>query len=84
MTKIFKLGSVAVGTLVTLVSMALPALAQQQYPPQPPAETQTVQAPAEVAFTGSDVTLLVVMVGVLLIAGVSALILARRRAGAVG
>ena len=85
MRKIIKMGALVGGTLLTLVLTALPAVAQN-YPPRPPAETQVIQGPGaeQVAFTGRDVTLLVVMVGVLLIAGVSALLLARRRAAAAG
>jgi LPXTG-motif cell wall-anchored protein len=86
MRKMIRLGAAVGATLMTLVLTALPVLAQaQQYPPEGPAETDVVQGPAaeEVAFTGSDVTLLMVLIGVLVVAGVAALMLARRRAAAV-
>jgi LPXTG-motif cell wall-anchored protein len=83
MRKMIRLGAAVGATLMTVVLTALPVLAQQ-YPPQGPAETDVVQGPAaeEVAFTGSDVTLLMVLIGVLVVAGVAALMLARRRAAA--
>jgi hypothetical protein len=76
MRKIRKVGP-ALGTLVALVLTALPAAAQQYPPPQP---KETVVPKGEVAFTGADLTFLIAAVAVLLVVGVSALILARRRA----
>jgi hypothetical protein len=86
MKKIWSLAAVVSGMLLTLVLTALPALARS-YPPQPPAEEEVIRGPAGagVAFTGRDVTLLVALIGFLAIAGVVALIAARRRtAGAAG
>jgi LPXTG-motif cell wall-anchored protein len=80
MRKIRKLGSAVGGALATLVLTTLPAAAQQYPPPQP---TETVVPKGEVAFTGTDITLLIVAVGVLLVAGLAALIVARRRAAIV-
>ena len=80
MRKIRMFGSAVGGALATLVLTALPAAAQQYPPPQP---TETVVPKGEVAFTGTDITLLIVAVGVLLVAGLAALIVARRRAAIV-
>ena len=80
MRKIRKLGSAVGGALATLVLTTLPAAAQNYPPPQP---TETVVPKGEVAFTGTDITLLIVAVGVLLVAGLAALIVARRRAAIV-
>ena len=79
MKKIRKLGS-ALGVLVALVLTALPAAAQQYPPPQP---KETAVPKGEVAFTGTDLTFLIAAVAVLVVAGVSALVLARRRAARV-
>lgn len=80
MRKIRKFGSAVGGALVALVLTTLPAAAQN-YPPQPPDET--VVPKGEVAFTGTDITLLIVAVAVLLVAGLAALMVARRRAASV-
>jgi LPXTG-motif cell wall-anchored protein len=80
MRKIRKLGLAVGGALATLVLTTLPAAAQNYPPPQP---TETVVPKGEVAFTGTDITLLIVAVGVLLVAGLAALIVARRRAAIV-
>jgi LPXTG-motif cell wall-anchored protein len=80
MRKIRMFGSAVGGTLATLVLTTLPAAAQNYPPPQP---TETVVPKGEVAFTGTDITLLIVAVGVLLVAGLAALIIARRRAAIV-
>lgn len=85
MRKINKFGSAVGGALAALVLTTLPAAAQN-YPPQPVDETvvpKGVVPKGEVAFTGTDITLLIVAVGVLLVAGLAALILARRRAASV-
>ena len=99
MRKIMSLAAVVGGMFLTLALTALPALAK--YPPQPPAEEDVIRGggpggaavtgsggvtgSGDIAFTGRDVTLLMALIAVLVIAGVVALIAARRRAaGAVG
>lgn len=84
MRRIRKFGSAAGGALATLVLTALPAAAQK-YPPEPVDETVVpkVVPKGEVAFTGTDITLLIVAVAVLLVAGLAALIMARRRTASV-
>jgi hypothetical protein len=80
MRKIRKFGSAVGGAVAALVLTALPAAAQNYPPPQP---TETVVPKGEVAFTGTDITLLIVAVAVLLVAGVAALLVARRRTASV-
>jgi LPXTG-motif cell wall-anchored protein len=80
MRKIANIGAAVGSMLLTLALTALPAVAQN-YPPPPPAPTEVPQG-GQVAFTGTDVTLLAVLMGVLLIVGVSALMIARRRSSA--
>ncbi len=79
-----RLAALIGSTIMSLAAMALPALAD--YPPKPPAETELLRGPeavsTDLAFTGSDVTPLVIAVAVLLVAGISALLIARRRAAA--
>ncbi len=76
MRRIRKFGLAVGAAAGALVLTALPAAAQ--YPPEPVEET--VVPKGEVAFTGTDITLLIASVAVLLVAGVAALIVARRRA----
>lgn len=85
MRKIRKLGSVVGGALAALVLTTLPAAAV--YPPPLPKETVDPKAEeigaaagGQVAFTGSDLILLIGAVALLLVAGAAALIGARRRA----
>jgi hypothetical protein len=80
MRKIRKFGAALGGALATLVLTTLPAAAQNYPPPQP---TETVVPEGEVAFTGTDITLLIVAVAVLLVAGLAALLVARRRTASV-
>jgi hypothetical protein len=81
MRKIMALGGLIGGVLLSL-ALALPAVAQAQYPPNPPEEPNVVRQGegADVAFTGQDVTLLLLVIGALVVAGVVALVVARRRA----
>jgi hypothetical protein len=83
MRKIRTIGS-AVGALVAVFLTTLPAVAQN-YPPQPVEETVVPKGvpKGEVAFTGTDITVLVVAVAMLLVVGLAALIVARRRAASV-
>jgi hypothetical protein len=85
MRKIRRFGSVMGGVLATLVLTTLPAAAA--YPPPLPKETVAPKAAEEigvaggqVAFTGSDLILLIGAVALLLVAGAAALIGAKRRA----
>jgi hypothetical protein len=74
------------GMLLTVALTAVPAMGQAKYPPQPPEDPTVVQRGGAsggtegVAFTGQDFTLLMVVIGVLVVAGVVALVAARRRA----
>jgi LPXTG-motif cell wall-anchored protein len=93
MKKIMSLGS-SIGALLLSLLLAGPAIAQVRYPPNPPEEPNVVRqgegtgaagADADLAFTGQDVTLLLLVIGALVVAGVAALVVARRRAaGATG
>jgi hypothetical protein len=80
MRKIRTFGSAVGGAIAALVLTALPAAAQNYPPPQP---KETVVPKGEVAFTGTDITLLIAAVAILLVAGVAALMLARRRTASV-
>ena len=77
-----------IATVVTLAaSMAIAgagsALAANNYPPTPNGNGGgTGGAGGGVAFTGADITLGMVLVGALVLAGVVALFLSRRRARA--
>ena len=87
MRKILGFTGVVGGLLLTLALTAVPAMGQAKYPPQPPEEPTVVQRGTDgggvsegVAFTGQDFTLLMIVIGVLVVAGVVALVAARRRA----
>jgi hypothetical protein len=90
MRKIVGLIGLVGGLMATLGLTAMPTLAQAKYPPQPPENPTVVQrggveAGTEsgtegIAFTGRSLTLLMIVIGVLVVAGVVALIAARRRA----
>jgi hypothetical protein len=83
MRKIRRFGSAVGAALATLILTTLPAAAQN-YPPKPTTETvapkEVVVSEGEIAFTGTDLILLIAVVAVLLLAGAAALIVARRRA----
>ena len=97
MRKIIGLGSL-IGAALLSVLLTVPAYAQARYPPNPPEEPNVVRqgdatgtagvdagVDADIAFTGQDVTLLLLVIGALVVAGVVALFVARRRAaGATG
>lgn len=89
MRKIIALGGLIGGALLSL-ALAVPALAQAKYPPNPPEEPNVIRqgegvGGPDIAFTGQDVTLLLLVIGALVVAGVVALLVARRRAaGATG
>lgn len=92
MRKIIGLGGLIGGVLLSLV-LTVPALAQAKYPPDPPEEPNVIRqgegaggaGGADIAFTGQDVTVLLLVIGALVVAGVVALVVARRRAaGATG
>jgi LPXTG-motif cell wall-anchored protein len=91
MRKIVAVGSL-IGAVLLSVILTVPALAQAQYPPNPPELPNVVRqgegtgaAGADIAFTGQDVTLLLLLIGALVVAGAVALVVARRRAaGATG
>jgi hypothetical protein len=75
------------GLLLTVALTAVPAIGQAKYPPQPPENPAVIErgggtdGGAEgIAFTGQDFTLLMIVIGVLVVAGVVALLAARRRA----
>ena len=77
-----KIGTVALGTLcLTLLQMA-PALAQSSIPPgdDDVLPETIVNPPGGVAFTGSEVTVWMVVAVALLAVGVAFLVAARRRA----
>lgn len=73
------------------VTAAAPAVAQtQNYPPQSPQPAGEVApagavaptggaGPGEIAFTGANITIGMIIVAALLVAGVAALLLSRRR-----
>ena len=81
-----KLGLVLATTTAFCLAVAAPALAQ--YPPEvegtsggnPPGGTAGGGGAAGTAFTGVDISLWMVLLAVLAVAGVTALILSRRRA----
>jgi hypothetical protein len=81
--------SLVAATVTALVSTAIPAMAQ--YPPPRPADTQVVRGPevassgadaveSTVAFTGSDMTILMVAIALLIVTGIVAIRLGRQRA----
>lgn len=74
---------VLVTTLGTLVVGAGTALAQTTYPPTPTDPTSVLPTGGSndpgTAFTGSDTALLALVAAVLLVAGLGALFVARRR-----
>jgi hypothetical protein len=86
MRKIVGFAGLVGGLLLTLALTAVPAMGQAKYPPQPPEEPTVVERGTDggtgegVAFTGQDFTLLMIVIGVLVVAGVVALVAARRRA----
>ena len=90
-----RFGYALVGALSLMLLTAIPALAQGSNLPPPtqddvgpqvivraPGDVGVVQAPGGVAFTGSEVTLWMVLAAALLAAGVTFYVLGRRRARA--
>ena len=73
-----KIGSViaTVGTFLMLT--ALPAAAGYAPPPPVPGGTHGARGVGGTAFTGSDLTLGALLLGVLIVAGVAALLIGRR------
>ena len=86
-----RFGFALIGALSVMLLTAMPALAQSNVPdvgPQvivraPGGPGDVVQAPGGVAFTGSEVTLWMVLAAALLAVGVTFYLLGRRRARAV-
>jgi len=83
------IGAVAASAVVFLMVTAGTAMAAcQQYPPtkdcvEGTTETNNVvKSAGDTAFTGSNVSVWMVLLAVLIVAGVSALFIARRRAAA--
>ena len=85
-----RFGYALIGALSVTLLTAMPALAQSVVPPGTDVGPQViarapenvVQAPGGVAFTGSEVTLWMVLAAALLVAGVTFYVLGRRRARA--
>ena len=88
-----RFGYALVGALSLTLLTAMPALAQSVVPPDvgpqvivrapDGAPGDVVQAPGGVAFTGSEITLWMVLAAALLAVGVTFYVLGRRRARAV-
>jgi LPXTG-motif cell wall-anchored protein len=86
-----RFGYALIGALSVTLLTAMPALAQSNVPPGGEdvgpqvivrAPENVVQAPGGVAFTGSEVTLWMVLAAALLAVGVTFYVLGRRRARA--
>jgi LPXTG-motif cell wall-anchored protein len=83
-----RIGYALIGGLSVTMFTAMPALAQSSVPPDVGpqvivrAPENVVQAPGGVAFTGSEVTLWMVLAAALLAVGLTFYVLGRRRARA--
>ena len=74
-----KIGSVIATVTAFLISTALPAAAGYAPPPPVPGGTHGAQGGGGgTAFTGSDLTLGALLLGVLIVAGIVALLIGRR------
>jgi LPXTG-motif cell wall-anchored protein len=74
-------GIAAAGGLLLNVMLAIPAFAGSEVtPPQPPQGIVVVRAPGGTAFTGSNITMWMVLAVALLVVGLGLLIASRRRA----
>lgn len=84
-----RIGATLLGTAGLVLAAAGPALAQASYPPAPPAGEIIVQDPgtgglgtSELAFTGAEISLWMIIAAALIVVGALAVLLGRRRAAA--
>jgi hypothetical protein len=87
--KMKRLGSASLFACAIVVLSASTALASSTYPPSQSVEATSGSSPpggigGTTAFTGSDVSRLVLVAAVLLVVGLATLAIVRRRARAVG
>lgn len=79
-----RIGAALLAAAGLVLAVAGPALAQASYPPAPPSGETVVRDPGtgELAFTGAEISLWMIIAVALIVVGAVAVLLGRRRAAA--